>query len=315
MQYTENTTPFNRDAFLEHMQSVSQLLSAPYSRENTQKVLGVLDSELDRAPLGWKSNSRINRQLYYNIYNHRDIDLLKMIRDGGLIPSSYFAGGQPADAYSVIADDRADGADFNANGALCKIWTYTKMASLDHLFARKHLPSSLRKFEPVFRSHGLGIYFFLASDFEKNSMNVYVPWLPDQRNEKWVQSFAGETGEKLSPATLNQVLATSAFATGIGVTFDWSSDQPLRSCFYAACPTPDLPAISEDARTLREKVRTGLPTLRHEPFFYCSVSFGRGGEYVKFEKNYSGDMNYYIFSTYGLDPTDPHLTTGGGALG
>lgn len=311
MQYTENTTPFHRDLFLEHMRSAAQLLNAPYSVENARKVLAALDSELDRAPLGWKSNSRSNRQLYYNIFNHRDIDLLKLIRDGGLIPAAYFPDGQPAPIYSLIADDRADGADFNADGALCKVWTYTKMAPLDHLFARKHIPSSLRSFEPVLRSHGLATYFFMASDFEKNSMNVYVPWLPEQRNAEWVQSFAGQAGGVLSAAALHQVLVTSPFATGIGVTFDWSDERPLRACFYAACPTADLPTISEEARALREKLRTTLPTLRPEPSFYCSLSFGRAGEYVKFEKNYSGDVNHYIFSYYGLNPTDPHLAAGG----
>lgn len=314
MQYTENKLPFSRDAFLADLEAAARVAQAPCSIENTRKVLRVLDAELDRAPLGWKSNSRANRQLYYNIYNHRDVDLLGLIRDGGLIPASYLAHGQPAEIYALIAEDRADGADFNANGALCKIWTFTKMAPLDQLFARKHLPKALRAYEPVLRDHGLDCHFFLASDFEKHSMNVYVPWLPDQRNAQWVQSFASKTGGMLSDAALSQVLATSAFATGIGITFDWASEQPLRACFYAACPSPELPVFDADARALREKLREDLPALRAEAAFYCSLSFGRAGEYVKFEKNYSGDMNHYIFSAYGLNPTDPHLSAGG-ALG
>lgn len=312
MQDNANLQPFETQSFLQHIQMSAELAGAPFSRESSSRVLEVLQDELPHSPLGWKTNSLSKRQLYFNVYNQRKIDLLGLLRRGGLVPQEYLTHREANALYRLVQSRQADGADFNAATGLCKVWIYTQMAPIASLSSDPNVPQALRSFVPVMQSFGLERHFFIASDFEKNSMNLYVPWQPDQRNEAWIQRFAVACGgSELATSTLGSLLAVKEFATGIGITFKWDQDGPQRACFYAACPSASLVAPSVELLALRERMRLELPSLRREPHFYTSYSFGAAGEYLKFEKNYCGDMMGYISTAYGLDPNDPHLSVGG----
>ena len=305
----QQLTPYNRAQYIEHIGQLAELAGADFSMSAIVESLDVIEAKLDpqNAPMGWKVTPAAKPRAYFNICNHQQIDMLAVFKDGGLIPQRYIDDPAYQPAFKLLDGLMADGADFNTESGLCKVWAYTRMAPLTELMATPHLPQSVRKFEETLRALDLNKYFFLAADFEKNSMNVYFPWTPEQRTEQWLQKFSRAIGEtELSQTALQGILATSDDTIGIGITFNWKSDLPQRACFYNTSVDAQSPALCETTFVLREHLRTALPTLINDPTFLYNWSIGRAGEFVKIEKDYSGHFWQHVEKVYGLDPQGVH---------
>jgi hypothetical protein len=301
--------PYNREVFLQHVGQLAELAGAGLSLPAITKSLDVIEAKLDpaNAPMGWKVTPASKPRAYFNICNHQQIDLLAVLKDGGLIPQRYIDEPEFQPAFKLLDGLMADGADFNTESGLCKVWAYTAMAPLEELMTNPHLPQSVRQFEQTLRSLDLNSYFFLAADFEKNSMNVYFPWEPEQRTEQWLQKFSRAIGDvELSQTALKGILATSDDTIGIGITFNWKSDLPQRACFYNPSVDAQSPALCETTFALREKLRKELPALINDANFLYNWSIGRAGEFAKIEKDYSGDFWQHVAKVYGLDPEGVH---------
>lgn len=308
MNFKQNV-PFEREQFFQHTKDVADLVGASFSPLVFNKVFDVIEADLEpwRAPMGWKITPGTNPRAYFNICNHQSLDLLTVLREGRLVPSNCFQGGTKP-VYRLIENDMADGADFNTYSGLCKVWVYTNMAPLERLYENKYIPESVHLIEPVLRKHGLHTHFFVGADFEKNSMNVYFPWSPELQTREWVQSFAAAMGAgSLSMATLQGIMESRQYTIGIGVTFNWDSKLPQRACFYNGSPSEELPALSDESLVLRERLRKHLPTLINAPTYLYNWSIGRAGEFVKIEKDYSGDFWAHVQTAYGLNPDATHL--------
>lgn len=308
MSFRQNV-PFERGKFFQHTKEVAKLVGAGFSPLVFNKVFDVIEADLEprQAPMGWKITPGTNPRVYFNICNHQSLDLLSVLRKGELVPNKCFQGGVKP-VYRLVENDVADGADFNTYSGLCKVWVYTNMSPLETLYKNNHIPESVRLIEPVLREHGLHTHFFVGADFEKNSMNVYFPWSPELQTSEWVQSFAAAIGAgSLSMEALRGIMKSCQHTIGIGITFNWDSKLPQRACFYNGSPSEELPALSEESRVLRECMRKHLPTLINDPTYLYNWSIGRAGEFVKIEKDYSGDFWAHVQNAYGLNPEATHL--------
>lgn len=302
-------TSFNSKTFMNHVKKLSELSGAGFSKDDVEKSFRVIEDRLfpESAPMGWKVTPGSIPRAYFNILNHKSLDFLRILKEEGLIPKMYLEDPKYQAAYKLLDGHLVDGADFNTNAGLCKVWAYTNMASLDSLLRNPYLPESVRKYETTLRSFGLDKYFFLASDFEKNSMNVYFPWNEKQRNSEWVAGFSKSFGEGISDVALKGILETCDDTIGIGITFDWDSDEALRACFYNTSPSESAPALDNETRKIREKIRNEMPVLIDNPSFFYNWSIGRGGEYIKIEKDYSGDFWNHVETAYNLNRDDVNV--------
>lgn len=293
---------------MEHVQQLAKMAGAGYSPEGVSEVYAVLEATMKpaEAPLGWKVTPGAKPRAYYNILNHQKLDFLKVLREGGLIPKKYLEDAQYQPAYKLLEGMIVDGCDFNTNGGLCKIWAYTNMDPIEKLLENPYLPEGVHANADLLRALGLNSYFFLAADFEKNSSNVYFPWQPKQRNTEWVTSFSEAVGNSISDVALQGILETCEDTIGIGITFNWDSNEIQRACFYNTSPSAAAPALDDSTREIREKIRTEMPTLLHEPSFFYNWSIGKAGEFAKIEKDYSGDFWAHVESVYNLDPEGVH---------
>ena len=60
------------------------------------------------------------------------------------------------------------------------------------------IPDSVRNHMGFFEKHGLRHVFFIASDVQQNSMNVYFGMDEDCRREGWIRRLAEDTGGTLT---------------------------------------------------------------------------------------------------------------------
>jgi hypothetical protein len=171
------------------------------------------------------------------------------------------------------------------------------------------MPDSVRANREFFARHGLRHVFFVASDVQQTSMNVYFGLEDDCRNERWLRQLLAETGgepddKRLFPAMLRS-LAVSA---GVGMTFFYDRPELGRWCLYGLnVPYTDaqaaalLPPLAPRLARFRDLA----PTLNQRPQYNTAWSFGKAGFYTKLEKSYARDADYFLTVEMGGNLTNP----------
>ena len=98
-----------------------------------------------------------------------------------------------------------------------QVWTFTGgPMPIDDFLTLQTLPSSVRRHRDFFHAHGLRHVFFVASDFQQDSMNVYFGLEDHCRNEAWIRKLVEETGGgPEDPAVYSAMLASLAVSAGI----------------------------------------------------------------------------------------------------
>jgi hypothetical protein len=313
MQSNIEKASYARERFFADIRLTAGLVGAAFSAEKTQQALTVFDEEWRTCVIQFKTTSAQRPELYYRFWHKGDKDLMRTAQRAGMLPGGdgpLFALSDEV-AAAFARGPRRTGCDFDSERGLTKVWTIIgRPVPTDEICKLLSMPTSVRDHRGFFAEHGLGLAFFVASDFEKQSMNLYFRWEPQYRSPQWIRRLAAATGSgDVSDTVVADILDSLPVAACLGFTFDWKRPEILRWCIYsldvpfhlgAASPCP-LPALPE------RLARFGAlaPTLHCAPQFNPAWSFGRAGAYLKLEKSYAKDANHFLVHEYGCDISRP----------
>jgi hypothetical protein len=291
--------PFETEQYLKDLATTAGLIKAPCNPEMCQRVVSTFESDFHRHVLQWKTTDRPGDGLFYRFLSTDREDLVAKSMAADLLTTT----NKPLlelqrEALETFPQAVRSGVDFEAVHGLSKVWTYTTPLPLPEVLRLKNLPEAVRANESELKEAGLDLVGFLASDFISETMNVYFAWHPEQRNRAWLQSMlerSRDTGP--SKGTFQDMIESQDEISGIGMTFDWTSQVPLRWCVYCFAvpfghrePGVRVPQLPERLRKLRDEA----PSLNYHPGCHMAWSYGPAGPYIKLEKNYAKDVDHFL---------------------
>jgi hypothetical protein len=304
-----DSIPYDPARFCRDLRHAASAIAAPFDEAKVRRSLEVFDAELRRCVVQMKATCKAGSGVYYRFFYKWERDLTARAQQHGMIP----AGHAPIiDLQAEVLDGcrgatRA-GLDFDTGFGLAKVWTFTGgPTSLDEMLRLPSIPDSVCRHRDFLLRHGLRHVFFVASDFQQDSMNVYFGLDDDCRNEAWLRRLVEATGGGPSdPAVYASMLASLAVSAGVGTTFAWDRPEMGRWCLYGlnlpledAAATAQLPPLSPRLARFRAEA----PTLNRSPQYNVAWSFGRAGYYTKLEKSYARDATYFLTVEMGGDLT------------
>ena len=306
--------PYDSARFLDDLRQVTLALDAPFDSRVVQHTLDVFDAEFRRCVVQLKATCKPDTGVYYRFFYKWDRDLTALAQQHKMLPSVScpIVDLQNQVLANCPGATRA-GLDFDTSFGLAKVWTFTGGPTpIEQLLALPAIPESVHAHLEFFHRHGLRHVFFVASDVQHNSMNVYFGLDDSCRNERWIRQLAEETGETPTDETVSQILASLAVSTGVGTTFRWDSASMGRWCLYGLnipygrdAAATHVPALPPRLQVFRETA----PTLNVEPQYNVAWSFGDAGLYTKLEKSYSKDADYFLTQEMGGNLTHPPATS------
>lgn len=303
--------PYHKARFFQDLQIASQAIDSPFSAASVEKSLDIFDEEFQQCVVQMKATTKHGEGLYYRFFYKYDKDLTAVAQKHGLIP----AGNDPLiqlqyDVLNNCPGATRAGLDFDTSFGLAKVWTFTGGPTpLDKIAALTTMPKAIATHIPFFLHHGLQHVFFVASDHQQNSMNIYFGLEAECRNEQWLKQLIAETGG--APDDINQysqMIRSLAVSAGVGMTFRWDSPNLDRWCLYGLnlpCLDPvaslELPLLPPRLQAFRDSA----PTLNQQPQFNAAWSFGKHGFYTKLEKSYARDADYFLTVEMGGNLSHP----------
>src|SRR6185369_6123447 len=282
--------------FLRDLNRTAAAVGAPFDEARVRRSLEVFDTEFSRQVVQLKVTSESGGALFYRFFMG-SFDLVETAFRYGLIGWEATRGPLGALQHQLLEafpQAAPAGLDFNSGVGLAKSWTFLgrrRWADLLHVAA---FPRSMRAASDLLDRLSLDTIFFVACDFQHESVNVYSLLDGGQLDPGWLRrllvEMAGPREVSAGPARLLDALANGAT---LGMTFSWNNDEMLRWALYGL----NVPYLSETARvalpTLPPRLRTFLahaPTLSLDPQVNVAWSFGRAGFYMKLEKSYAKNV-------------------------
>jgi len=309
--------PYDPERFLADLRTAAKSIDAPFREEIVRKTLDVFDSELRRCVVQTKATCRPGTGVYYRFFYKWERDLTAVAQRHGMLPPG----------HSPILDLQADvlancrgatraGLDLDTGYGLAKVWTFTGGPTpINELLKLETMPEGTRRHRGFFEQFGLRHAFFVASDFQQNSMNLYFGLEDNCRDEKWLRAIVNSTGGgPEDPTAYRQMLASLAVSAGIGTTFYWDRPEMGRCALYAlnvpceeATAFTTLPPLPPRLAAFRDHA----PTLNRRPQYNLAWSFGKAGFYTKLEKSYAKDADYFLTVEMGGNLTNPLTVVAG----
>lgn len=298
--------PYHADLFHFHLRMACDALDARFDDRVVRRTLDVFDDEFRSCVVQLKTTCRPRGGMFYRFFYNGEKDLTAMAQRAGMLPS----GASPlvdlqGQVLELFPGATRAGLDFEASFGLAKDWTFTggplPVAALDDVPA---VPDAVRRHAEFFDDHGLKHVFFVASDYQQQSMNVYFGWEPECRSTEWLRTLIAETGGTADDLLLDEIVESLAVSAGIGMTFRWDRPEMGRWCVYGLELPYGLPTQRDSLPRLPtrlDRFRKAAPTLNREPQYNVAWSFGPFGPYVKLEKSYSRDATYFLTHEMGGD--------------
>jgi 4-hydroxyphenylpyruvate 3-dimethylallyltransferase len=273
---------------LQDIQATCRQILAPFDEQRTRQALEVFAEEFSTCVVQLKATDKPGSGLYYRFFYNGPKDLNEL--------AGALCAGQPPLQEEILrrlpGSTRA-GLDFDSAEGLAKVWTFTGGPTpLERLLELQSLPQSLRSQADFLRSQGLRDVFFVASDFQSNTMNVYFGWDDLCRNPQWIERMVERTG---GCAPCEDILRTQAVSGGVGVTFAWDRPGMQRWCLYS------LQVEERVELPERLQIFAQAPSLNEEPQINLAWSFGGSRPYLKLEKSYARDARYFLTQKMGGD--------------
>jgi hypothetical protein len=291
--------PYDRTRFRDDLRHTAGIIGAPFDDLKVNQSLDIFDEEFGSSVVQLKTTSRPHDGLYYRFLHDGKKDLVEVAQRHHLLPR----GEDPILTLQNQVLAEFDGCfrlgeDFEAGFGLAKTWTFTGGRPIEALLGLPAMPASVAAHLDFFERHSLRRVIFVASDYQHSSMNVYSIVEDDSRTESWLRGLVEETGgapDGMPPYA--DMLASLASHATVGMTFSWDSQNLHRWALYAlgtpfldarrSSPVPPLPprlkSFVYEARTLNEMPQTNT-----------AWSFGKAGHYMKLEKNYAKDADFFL---------------------
>jgi len=299
--------------FLKDLHRAAAAIDAPIDSRIVQQTLDVFDAEFRRCVVQLKATCKPDTGVYYRFFYKWERDLTALAQQHGLLPkgSCPIVDLQQQVLANCPGATRA-GLDFDTSFGLAKVWTFTGGPTpIEALLALPAIPESVHAHLDVFQRHGLRHVFFVASDVQRNSMNIYFGLEDHCRSESWIRTLAQATGDTPDDEAISQMLSSLAVSTGVGMTFRWDDSAMGRWCLYGLNVPYDpdhLPMNVPDLPDRLHAFRQAAPTLNEIPQYNVAWSFGIAGLYTKLEKSYCKDADYFLTQEMGGNLTHPSVT-------
>ncbi|WP_224245697.1 aromatic prenyltransferase [Hyalangium gracile] len=294
-----DTQSFEEEQFITDMRQLTRGLGAGFKEDTIRAALKAFRTEFHERPVQFKATTKPGDGLYYRILDSEPINRTAVAREAGLVGPEH---PQLLTLQSQILDtcpgSFSAGLDFDAGFGMAKAWSFTGCTPIERLCQRvPSLPDSVRNAQGLLRHFGLDTTYFVSSDFQHHTTNVYFGWDMELRTEQWLQSFAHAMGSVTpSSEVCYDILATQANYGCVALTFSWQQDKPLRWCTYAPeipydAPNPEihLPALGRRLEVLHH-----APTLNANPQYILAWAFSPNRAYVKLERGYARDVSYFL---------------------
>ena len=186
------------------------------------------------------------------------------------------------------------GADFEVDSGLAKIWYLTKgIFAVEQAFKIPSLPKSIIAHADFFKKFHFDALFAFAFDFRRNSINLYFdPYHSEHKTSQFYKNILQDQQFQLPADKIFEQLINTA---EIGVTFNWSSNQIERMCFYV--PFLNRETIPQNLDPLITKFAHTSPASMDNPSFVLGWSFApqdRKGTYIKIDVNYNDGMPLFF---------------------
>ena len=306
-----DATPFDPEQFVADLKATADLIDAPFREDTIRESLRVFEDEFRGCVVQLKATCKSDSGVYYRFFYKWDRDLTTIAQNQGLLPihSGPIVELQRQVLTRFPNATRA-GLDFDTSFGLAKEWTFTGGPTrIEELVALPAIPESVNQHLQFFNRHRLRNVFFVASDFQQNSMNVYFGLDDDCRNETWIRSLAEETGgTPEDDEVYAKMLASLAVSTGVGTTFRWDTPEMGRWCLYGLNVPFGNFSVGQDLPELPERLRRFQqlsPTLNESPQYNIAWSFGQAGFYTKLEKSYARDADHFLTCEMGGNLNHP----------
>lgn len=300
-----DVVPYNPEQFLADLRTAASAIQGPFDEQKVRRALTVFDAELRACVVQMKATCKPGTGVYYRFFYKGARDLTALAQEQGLLPP----GNAPIyelqrDVLKHCPGATRAGLDLDTGFGLAKVWTFTGGPTpLGEFLKLKSLPESVRAHHGFFEQHGLRHVFFVASDHQHETMNVYFGLEEDCRNEAWLRKIVAATGgAPADPSAYPQMLKSLAVSAGVGITFSWKSPEMGRWCLYALnIPFKD-PIAAAMVQSLPPRLalfKDRTPTLNADPQYNVAWSFGKAGFYTKLEKSYAKDADYFLTQEMG----------------
>lgn len=295
-----DAVPWSAAQMLRDLETAARQIEAPFCEATTRRILDVFAPEFSSCVVQLKAACKTGSGLYYRFFYPGPSDLTARALAANLLenPDSPNVKLQ-AEILAKFPRATRAGLDFEAQFGLAKVWTFTGGPTpLREILKLENLPPSVREAAPFFAEFGLKHVFFVASDYQGDTMNVYFGWENGGRNIAWIRKMVEITGGAApSEAICAEILATQAASGGVGFTFSWNKPGLQRWCLYSLEVPPDA-RVTLPARL--EKFREA-PTLNACPQINLAWSFGGARSYMKMEKSYARDATFFLTNQMGGD--------------
>ncbi|GAA0398791.1 aromatic prenyltransferase [Streptomyces luteireticuli] len=295
---------YSSDRFFADLKSTADDMATPFDEAGVRKALDVFEDEMNRSVVQLKTTTKPGDGLYYRFFYKWENDLLDIARRNGFVGREDGPVGRlQREALDAFSGSTQAGLDFEVGRGLAKVWTFTGVRPVEELFDLPSLPASVRAHAEFFARHGLRRVFFVASDFQSETMNVYPIIEEDCRTEEWLRELVRETGGSFAGAPdAAHMMSSLARTACLGMTFSWKHAELHRWALYSL-NVPDggrteiLPELPQHLDDFYQKA----PTLNAVPQTNVAWSFGRAGFYTKLEKSYAKDANHFLTTEMGCD--------------
>jgi hypothetical protein len=311
MKQIMDRLPFTPERFLRDLRFTADLVGSDFHEAAAQRVLEVFDEEFRTHVVQLKAASKPGSGLYYRVFYNGPQDLTGRAQAEGMLPAER----TPAitlqeEILAACPGATRAGLDFDTTAPfarVAKVWTFTGgPAPVGRLLDIRAIPDSVRAHESFFARFGLRDVYFVASDYQQGTMNVYFGWEPEHRSAAWIQRMQAETGGvATSGVPHDEILRSMAVSAGVGMTFSWQRPELLRWCVYGLNVSTAAQASPIRLPQRLELLRTQAPTLNDHPQINVAWSFGRVGYYLKLEKSYARDANFLHTAVMGGDFSHP----------
>lgn len=309
MQERIDPIAYDPQRFFDDISRAARRIDAPFDPEITGRALRVFEPELRTCVVQLKATCKPGSGVYYRFFYKGPEDLTRRAQAEGLLP----AGDGPnlrlqSEVLAAFAGATRAGLDLDSGFGLAKVWTFTGgPVPVAEVLKLPAIPDSARRHAEFFAAHGLNQTFFVASDYQGETMNLYFGWEDGCRNREWIEAMVAATGGAApSPELCQEILSSQAASGGVGMTFSWDRPEVLRWCLYSL-EVADPLKLSLPARLQRF---VAAPSLNLSPQFNVAWSFGGSQTYLKLEKSYARDATFFLTHEMGGDLSHPAAVLG-----
>jgi hypothetical protein len=293
-----DSKPFEKEQFIADMRTLTRAIGAGFKEDTIRAVMKTFEAEFQERPVQFKATTKPGDGLYYRILDSAPVNRTAHAYEAGLLPHHPQLLTLQRQILENCPGSFSAGVDCDAGYGMAKAWSFTGLTPIDRLCERvPSLPESVRELQDTLRQFGLNITYFVSSDFQNKTTNVYFEWDMQYRSEQWLQAFARALGTVVpSSAVCYDILATQANYGCVAITFSWEKGVPLRWCTYAPeIPYDDpQPAIHLPTLAPRLQALHQGPTMNDHPQYILAWAFSPKGEYVKLERGYARDVSYFL---------------------